>query len=252
MVSLKDKVALITGASSGIGAATAHALARAGAKLILAARRIDRLEALAKELKDKYQSACFILELDVKNSEKVAEALYQIPKAFQPIDILINSAGLASGFDLTKDSDIEDWDVMIDTNFKGLIYVTRAILPQMLERNSGYIINISSTAGRHAYSKGSVYCATKAAVTTFSRALKQECIGTDVRITDIAPGMVETEFSEVRFKGDKDQAKKVYETFTPLSSDDIAEAIMFALTRPLHVNVVDMVITAKDQARHLV
>lgn len=252
MNQLKDQVTLITGASSGIGAACAHTLAREGAKLILAARRMDRLTKLAQQLKDKYQTQCFVLELDVRDAEKIVQSLYQLPANFQNIDILINSAGLAAGMDNIKDADIEDWDAMIDTNFKGLAYMTRAILPKMLTRNSGYIINVSSVAGRHAYTQGSVYCATKAAVTTFSRALKQECLGSNIRITDIAPGLAETEFSEVRFKGDQEKAKKVYTNITPLSGEDIAEAILFALTRPLHVNIADMVINAKDQGRQLV
>lgn len=252
MIQLHNKTALVTGASSGIGKATAHALARAGAKLILAARRLERLEALAQELKDKYQVPCFILELDVRDSEKVATSLYQLPKAFQPIDILINNAGLAAGLDLVKEANIEDWEAMIDTNIKGLIYVTRAVLPQMLERNSGFIVNISSISGHHAYARGSVYCGTKAFVKSFSRSLKQECLGTNIRITDIAPGAVETEFSEVRFKGDKDKAKKTYEGMTPMTGDDIAEAIIFALSRPAHVNIAEIVINALAQKVQLV
>lgn len=252
MSTLNNKTALITGASSGIGAATAHALAREGAKLILAARRLERLEALAHELKDKYQASCFILELDVRDSETVAQSLYQLPKAFQKVDILINNAGLAAGLDLVKDANIDDWDAMIDTNIKGLIYVTRAVLPQMLEQDSGFIVNISSIAGHVAYPRGSVYCGTKAFVKSFSRGLKQECLGTKIRITDIAPGAVETEFSEVRFKGDKEKAKKTYDGLMPMSGDDIAEAVMFALTRPEHVNITEMVICARDQKVQLV
>jgi 3-hydroxy acid dehydrogenase / malonic semialdehyde reductase len=252
MSQLKNKIALVTGASSGIGAATAHALAREGAKLILTARRLDRLEALAATLKDKYQTPCFILELDVRDSEKIAHGLYQLPKAFQPIDILINNAGLAAGLDFIKDANLDDWEAMIDTNIKGLIYVTRAILPHMLAKNSGHIINISSIAAHYAYPGGSVYCGTKAFVKSFTRSLKQECINTGVKVTDIAPGAVETEFSEVRFKGDQEKAKKVYADLTPMKGEDISDAIIFALTRPSHVSVAEIIINALEQKVQLV
>lgn len=252
MTSLKNKIALVTGASSGIGKATAHGLAQQGAKVILAARRLERLETLAQELKDQYQTQCFILTLDIRNSEAVAQSLYQLPKAFQPIDILINNAGLAAGQDFIKDANLEDWEAMIDTNIKGLIYVTRAVLPQMLAKDSGHIINISSIAAHHAYPGGSVYCGTKAFVKSFTRSLKQECKSSQIKITDIAPGAVETEFSEVRFKGDKDKAKKVYEGLTPMSGEDISDAIIFALTRKAHINIAEIIINAQQQKVQLI
>ena len=252
MVELKNKVALVTGASSGIGAAAARALAQAGTKLILCARRLPRLESFAEALQQEFNATVFILELDVRDSDAVIQSLYQLPSAFQKIDILINSAGLAAGLDLVKDAELSDWEAMIDTNIKGLLYLTRAILPKMLAENQGHIVNISSLAGHRSYPKGVVYCATKAAVKSLSRGLKQECLGSNVRVTDIAPGSVATEFSAVRFKGDLTRAQKVYADLIPLSAADIADSIMFALTRPLHVNIVEMVINAKDQPIQLV
>lgn len=247
MLSLQNKTALITGASSGIGAETAKALAAQGVKLILMARRQTRLEALAAEIQTRFQTPVFLLEADVQDKEAIAASLHQIPKLFREIDILVNNAGLASGLDPVLNADLEDWDRMIDTNVKGLMYVTRSILPIMHARNSGHIINISSIAGHVAYPGASVYCATKSAVTAFTRALKMECAGQNIRITDIAPGLTETEFSEVRFKGDRERAKKVYENITPLSPADIADAILYALTRPAHVTLSEIVIVANEQ-----
>ncbi len=249
---LQAKTALITGASSGIGAAIAEKLAASGVKVILVARRLDRLEALAQKIQDQYQTPVFIAEGDMRQSEAMPQILHSLPKLFREIDILVNSAGLAAGLDPIITADIEDWEQMIDTNFKGLVYVTRAVLPLMQARGSGHIINVSSLAGHRAYPGGSVYCATKAAVTSFTRALKLECQGLNIRVTDIAPGMVETEFSAVRFKGDAGLAKKVYANLIPLSAEDVADAMHYALTRPAHMTISEMVIVANDQAIQLV
>ena len=249
---LQAKTALITGASSGIGAAMAEKLAASGVKVILLARRIGRLDELAKKIQTQYQTPVFIAEGDVRHPEAITHILHSLPKLFREIDILVNSAGLAAGLDSIATADIADWEQMIDTNFKGLIYVTRAVLPLMQARGSGHIINVSSLAGHRAYPGGSVYCATKSAVTAFTRALKLECQGMNIRVTDIAPGMVETEFSEVRFKGDSEQAKKVYANLIPLSAEEVADAMHYALTRPAHVTISEMVIVANDQAIQLV
>lgn len=251
MTKLTGKTVMITGASSGMGAASAEAFAKEGACLILLARRVDRLEVLAQKLKDQYKILVFIAELDVRDSEGITRVLHELPKAFRDIDVLVNNAGLAAGLDKVQDANVEDWDAMIDTNIKGLFYVTRAILPLMLARNSGHIINISSLAGHLVYAGAAVYCATKAAVKTFSRGLKLDCKGTPIRVTDIAPGAVETEFSMVRFKGDETRAKKVYEGYEAMEASDIADAVIYAATRPLHVNIAEMVITANEQALQL-
>lgn len=244
---LRDKTVLITGASSGIGAAAAEAFAREGAALVLLARRIERLEALASQLKAKYNIPIYIACLDVRQAENVTEVLHTLPKAFREIDILINNAGLAAGLAKVQDADINDWEAMIDTNIKGLLYVTRAILPSMLARNSGHIINVSSISGHLVYSGAAVYCATKAAVRTISRGIKLDCKGSAIRVSDIGPGLVETEFSLVRFKGDIERAKKVYQDIESLKPEDIADAIIFAATRPPYANVAEMVLVANEQ-----
>jgi 3-hydroxy acid dehydrogenase/malonic semialdehyde reductase len=251
MISLTHKTALITGASSGIGAATAKVLAAQGAGLVLMARRQDRLDALAAEIQAQFHTPVFTLTADVRDAEAISTALHSLPKAFRDIDILVNNAGLALGLDPIKNAKIEEWDAIIDTNLKGLLYTTRAILPLMLARNSGHIVNITSISAHIAYAGASVYCATKSAVQAFTRALKIECTGTPLRVTDIAPGLVETEFSEVRFHGDKARAKQVYENMTPLCAEDIADAILYAVTRPKHVNVSELVLVANDQKVHL-
>ncbi len=249
--SLKDKTVLITGASSGLGKAMAEAFATEGSKLILLARRMDRLEALAAELKAEHNSMVYIAKLDVREKEGMPAVLHALPKAFRDIDILINNAGLSLGLEKVQDCDVDDWDAMIDTNLKGLLYVTRAVLPLMLARNTGHIINISSISGHLVYSKGAVYCATKAAVRAFSRGLKLDCVGTPIRVSDIGPGIVETEFSLVRFKGDTERAKKVYEKVKPLSAEDIADAVIFTANRPPHANVAEMVLVANEQGLQL-
>jgi 3-hydroxy acid dehydrogenase/malonic semialdehyde reductase len=252
LMMLQAKTALITGASSGIGAAVAEKLAAGGVKVVLVARRIDRLEALAKKLQTQYQASVFIAEADVRQAEAMPGVLHSLPKLFRDIDILVNSAGLAAGLDLVQDADLTDWDQMIDTNFKGLVYATRAVLPFMQARGVGHIVNVSSLAAHRTYPGGSVYCATKAAVQSFTRALKLECQGQNIRVTDIAPGMVETEFSEVRFKGDAERAKQVYADLVPLSAEEVADAVYYAVSRPAHVNISEIVIVANQQAIQLV
>ncbi|MDF2940060.1 MAG: short-chain alcohol dehydrogenase [Gammaproteobacteria bacterium] len=251
-VRLENKVALITGASSGIGEATARSFARLGASLILCARRTERLEALATELKNQYQSLVHIISLDVTAPHHVEMALTNLPVEFINIDIVVNNAGLAIGLDPLADASIEDWDKMIDTNIKGLLYVTKAILPDMLVRKTGHIVNIGSISGHQVYAKGAVYCATKHAVKAISRALKLECQGSPIRVTEVDPGLVETEFSMVRFKGDTARAKKVYENIQPLTAQDVADAICYAVTRPAHVNVAEITLGATEQPMQLV
>jgi NADP-dependent 3-hydroxy acid dehydrogenase YdfG len=249
---LDGKVALITGASSGIGEATAKSFARLGASIILCARRTERLQVLAHELKSQHQTLVHVIGLDVTDRHYVERAFSNLPVEFSSIDIVINNAGLAAGLETIADAKIEDWESMIDTNVKGLLYVTKAILPGMLVRKTGHIVNIGSISSHQVYAKGSVYCATKHAVKAISRALKLECQGSHIRVTEIDPGMVETEFSIVRFKGDKEKAKKVYENMKPLTSQDVADAICYVVTRPAHVNIAEITLTATEQLSQLV
>lgn len=228
-----NKTVFITGASAGFGAATARLLAKDGARLILAARRKDRLEKLAKELK----VPTHIAVMDVRDEKSIRAALDALPEEFRDIDVLVNNAGLALGLTNVENADPEDWQTMIDTNIVGLITMTRLVLPGMKKRGKGHIVNISSVAGNFHYPWANVYGASKAFVTYFSQALRAEMVGSPVRVTNIEPGMAETEFSEVRFHGDKAQAKEVYTGVTPLSAGDVAEAIRWAITQPAHVNV---------------
>jgi serine 3-dehydrogenase len=235
---------LISGASSGIGAACAKVFARAGAKLILLARRQERLEQLATEL------ACetYLLSLDVRDRQQVESALASLPTPWSEVDILINNAGLSRGLDKLDRGDIQDWEEMIDTNIKGLLYMTRSLLPGMVNRDRGHIINIGSIAGHQAYPGGNVYCGSKAAVRVISEGLKQDLLGTAVRVSCIDPGMVETEFSEVRFHGDTERAQKVYQGLTPLTAEDVADVVFFCATRPPHVNISEVLLVPTDQA----
>ncbi|GAB4149332.1 MAG: SDR family NAD(P)-dependent oxidoreductase [Cyanobacteria bacterium J069] len=248
MASIQNQIVLITGASSGIGASCARFFADAGARLILAARRRERLEALATELKDKFGTETLLLQLDVGDRSAVEATLTALPEAWAAVDILINNAGLSRGLDKLHEGDIQDWEEMIDTNLKGLLYVTRAILPGMVQRGRGQVINLGSIAGHQTYPGGNVYCATKAAVKSLTECLKLDLLGTPVRISSVDPGMVETEFSEVRFHGDGDRAQKVYQGLTPLTPDDIADVVLYCATRPPHVNINDVVLMPVDQA----
>lgn len=245
MYSIQDQIVLITGASSGIGAACAKAFAQAGAKLILAARRQERLEKLADELNAK---SVHLLQLDVCDRSAVESALSNLPESWLSIDILINNAGLSRGLNKLQEGSFEDWEEMIDTNIKGLLYLTRFIVPGMISRGRGYVVNIGSVAGHQTYPKGNVYCATKAAVRVISEGLKQDLLGTPVRVTSVDPGMVETEFSQVRFHGDTERAKKVYQGLTPLTPDDVADVVLFCATRPPHVNISEVLLVPTDQA----
>jgi NADP-dependent 3-hydroxy acid dehydrogenase YdfG len=245
--SIAGKVALITGASSGIGKACAEILAKANSHLVLVSRRLGRLDILAQELKRMYGIKVYTQELDVRDSKGVRDFVDSLPEDFQPIDILINSAGLALGTDLIVDANLDDWNIMIDTNLKGMLHVVRSVLPQMLKNQKGLIVNISSIAGHLVYPGGSVYCATKHAVSAITKAIKLECKGTPIRVTDVGPGLVETEFSIVRFKGDVDKAAQVYEDVEALRAEDIAEIVHFVATRPPHVMISDIVPTATKQ-----
>lgn len=248
MVSIQGQIVAITGASSGIGASCAKMFAQKGASLILAARRRDKLEAVAAEIKQAYQSKVYLLEMDVSDRHAVETSLTSLPEPWRNVDILVNNAGLSRGLDKLQQGEISNWEEMIDTNLKGLLYVTRSLLPGMIERNQGHIINIGSIAGHQAYTGGNVYCATKAAVRTLSQGLKMDLLGTLIRVSCVDPGTVETDFSKVRFRGDTEQANKVYQGFNPLTPDDIAEIVVFCATRPPHVNMSEVLVLATDQS----
>lgn len=246
-----SKIALITGATSGIGAATSHLLAANGFDLILTGRRNKRLVELEHELATKYKAKCLLLCFDVRKLEQVQTALDSLAENWKAVDVLINNAGLAVGLDTVDNGEIDDWERMIDTNVKGLLYVSRKVTPWMKERKTGHIINISSIAGKESYPMGGVYCGTKHAVQAISHAMRIELLPYGIKVGTIAPGMVDTEFSNVRFKGDDERAKGVYKGMTPLSPKDIAETILFMITRPAHVNIDDLLImpTAQGSAR---
>ena len=241
-----SKTALITGATSGIGKATAQILAKNNYKIILCGRREDRLIALAKELSavTEVHTLCF----DVRDKKAVFERIHAIPEAFAAIDILINNAGNAHGLDPIQNGDLDDWDAMIDINVKGLLYVSKAVIPRMIERKSGHIINIGSIAGKEVYPNGNVYCASKHAVDALNQAMRMDLNSYGIRVGAIHPGAVETEFSEVRFKGDTDRAANVYKGFDPLRAEDIADIIHFVVSRPYHVNIADLIVLPTAQA----
>ncbi len=243
---MENKIAFITGSTSGIGMATAKLFAKNGVKLILCGRREERLKKIAEELSA--IAEVHALSFDVRNKEEVFKAIQSLPKNFSEIDILINNAGNAHGMDTIDEGSIDDWDDMLDINVKGLLYVSKAILPRMIKRKSGHIINIGSTAGKEVYPKGNVYCASKHAVDAINQGMRLDLNGKGIKVGAINPGLVETEFSEVRFKGDSERAEKVYRGFTPLKPEDIAEIIWFAVTRPPHVNIADLTVMCLDQA----
>lgn len=240
-----SKTALITGATSGIGKATAELLAKNNYKIILCGRRKDRLEALQNELSE--YTEIHILPFDVSDKKAVTDSIASLPPTFSNIDILINNAGNAHGLDPIQDGDIDDWDAMIDINIKGLLYVSKAVIPTMIRNKSGHIINIGSTAAKQVYPNGNVYCATKHAVDAINKGLKMDLNPYGIRVGAIHPGLVETEFSEVRFKGDREKAANVYKGFTPLKAEDIADIIHFVITRPYHVNISDLVVMCTAQ-----
>jgi serine 3-dehydrogenase len=237
MQSINDKVTFITGASSGIGMATAGLFAQNGSRLILAARRVERLEDLAAEIKSQYGSKIFCFKLDVRNHKEVEEKIGSLPKEWKEIDILINNAGLSRGLDKLHNGQLIDWEEMLDTNVKGLLYVSRAVIPGMVQRKKGDIVNIGSIAGHEVYPGGNVYCASKFAVNAITKGMQIDLVDTPIRVSTVDPGMVETEFSMVRFRGDNERAIKVYQGIQPLLAEDVAEAILFCVTRPPHVNI---------------
>jgi len=249
MTSLKNKIVFISGASSGIGKACAYAFAAEGAKLILAARRKERLEELASELKEKFDSETKILSFDIQNYQEIKESFASLPDEWEDVDILINSAGLAQGMHKLQEGNPDDWDVMINTNIKGLLYLTREILPYMVKRESGHIINLGSTAGHDVYPSGNVYCATKFAVNAISQSLRIDVLDKSIKVSSVDPGMVETEFSIIRFSGDVERAKNVYKGVDPLTADDVADAILYCATRPKHVNINEIILTPIAQAQ---
>ncbi|MFA6456242.1 MAG: SDR family oxidoreductase [Bacteroidota bacterium] len=248
MITLKKKIVFITGASSGIGKASAVKFAEAGADILLCARRTEKVEALAAELKKNYGVRSHAFHLDVRKQSEVEQSLNTLPAEWKNISILVNNAGLSRGLDTLQDGVISDWDEMIDTNVKGLLYVTRAVLPGMIARNEGHVLNIGSVAGHWVYPKGNVYNASKFAVKALSEGLKMDLLGTAVRVTSVDPGLIETEFSIVRFHGDAEKAKNVYKGMTPLSPEDIADALLWAATRPAHVNVSEIILMPTDQS----
>jgi serine 3-dehydrogenase len=244
---LSGRTVLVTGASAGIGEACARAFAREGARLILAARRVGRLQELAEKLRGA-GTGVLALELDVSDQTAVAGVLGGLPAEWREIDVLVNNAGLGRGLDKLWEGDPADWDEMVDTNVKGLLYVTGAVVAGMVARGRGHVINLGSVAGHEVYPGGAVYCATKHAVGAITRALRMDVLGTGVRVSTVDPGMVETEFSVVRFRGDQERADRVYRGMTPLTSDDIAETILWVATRPPHVCIDEIIIKPTDQA----
>lgn len=252
MGNLSGRVVLITGASSGIGRATALAFAREGARVAICARREDRLKELSGELGAAGAPAVHSFVLDVRDRAAVEKTLGGLPAEWSAIDVLVNNAGLSRGFIKFQEDDPENWEEMIDTNIKGLLYVSKAVVPGMVERGRGHVINLGSVAGYITYANGAVYCATKAAEKSISEGMKIDLMGTPVRVTSVDPGMVETEFSEVRFRGDTERAAKVYQNITPLTAEDVADAILWAATRPAHVNIHNILMTTIDQANSTV
>lgn len=237
----------ITGASSGIGMACARAFAAQGYQLILAARRLSVLQTLALELESSYGVKSHCIELDVRDVKAVEAAVDNLPESFANIDVLINNAGLAQGMESIFEADTDDWDRMIDVNIKGLLYVSRFVVARMMKQNKGHVINIGSISSHQVYSGGNVYCATKFAVKALSRAIKMDVHGTPIRVSQIDPGLVETNYSVVRFKGDKSKADSVYQNMTPLSAEDIADAVVYCVSRPAHINIAEMLLLPTDQ-----
>ncbi|MDR2120908.1 MAG: SDR family oxidoreductase [Tannerella sp.] len=242
------KTAFITGSTSGIGKAVALRLAREGFGLIVCGRRAERLTELKRAIESAAHAKVCTLSFDVRRYDEVAHAVNSLPDEWKAIDVLVNNAGLAAGFDPVHLGATDDWERMIDTNIKGLLYVTRTVSPGMVARRAGHIVNIGSIAGRSVYPNGNVYCATKHAVDALSRGMRMDLLPYGIRVTQVCPGAVETEFSLVRFKGDRHRADKVYEGYTPLAADDVAEAVCYAVTQPPHVDIQDVLIMPTAQA----
>lgn len=248
MRSLNGKTVLITGASSGIGAACAHAFAGLEARLLLAARRLDRLEKLAAVIYAQHGVEVHTIQLDVRDQAAVEAAIGGLAGAWAAVDILVNNAGLSRGLDKLHEGKLADWEEMIDTNIKGLLYVSRAVIPGMVARQRGHVINIGSIAGHQVYPAGNVYSATKHAVNALTQGMRIDLLGTGVRVSTVDPGMVETEFSQVRFGGDEARAARVYQGLTPLTAADVADAVVYCATRPAHVNINEIIIMPTAQA----
>jgi 3-hydroxy acid dehydrogenase / malonic semialdehyde reductase len=248
MTSLKDRIVCITGASAGIGEACAKAFAAAGAKLLLAARRENRLADVARSLTAEYGTTTHVVILDVRDRGAVERMFAELPPEWTAIDILINNAGLARGFGKLHEGEIDDWEAMIDTNVKGLLYVSRVVIPGMVARARGHVVNIGSIAGREAYPNGNVYCATKHAVDALTQGMRMDLVDTPIKVSTVDAGLVETEFSIVRFHGDVERAKKVYDKIDPLVAEDIADAVLYCVTRPPHVVIQQVVMTPVHQA----
>jgi NADP-dependent 3-hydroxy acid dehydrogenase YdfG len=243
-----SKIALITGATAGIGEACAHVFARERYDLILTGRRIDRLQKLAQQLKAEYNVGVTVSSFDVRNRDEVISKLEELPPEWKKVNVLINNAGLSLGLDPIQNGNYDDWEIMIDTNIKGLLYVSRVVSNWMISNGLGHIINLGSIAGKEVYVNGNVYCATKHAVDALNKGMRIDLLPHGIKVTAVHPGAVETEFSEVRFKGDKERAKKVYEGFEPLVAVDIAETIWFAVSRPQHVNINELIVMPTAQA----
>lgn len=243
-----EKIALITGATSGIGKATALILAKNDYKVIITGRRKERLAQLSESIKEEAGAEVYCLNFDIRSKTETDQAIDSLPPEWQGIDVLINNAGLAVGFSRIDEGDVDDWERMIDTNIKGLLYATRKVSPAMIKKGSGHIVNISSIAGKETYPFGNVYCASKHAVQSLTKGMRIDFLKFGIKVSSIAPGAVNTEFSTVRFKGDTDKANDVYKGFTPLCAQDIAEAVLFVISRPKHVNIDDLLIMPTDQA----
>jgi len=246
------KTVLVTGATAGIGAAIADRFAKEGYRLIVTGRRKERLETISERLKHEYRTEVFSLNFDIRSQEEVENAIDSLPEEWKTIDVLVNNAGLAAGMDPIHEAKIDDWERMIDTNVKGLLYISRKIMPHMTQRKQGHIINIGSIAGKQTYPKGHVYCASKHAVDSLSKAMRADLLPYGIKVTQVRPGLVETEFSLVRFKGDEEKASKVYEGYQPLKPEDIAEVAYYSTTLPEHVVVNDIEITPTVQANSFV
>jgi 3-hydroxy acid dehydrogenase/malonic semialdehyde reductase len=248
MADLRQKTVLITGASSGIGFACAEAFAREGARLILAARRKEKLQALAQDLQKKHGTETLTIQLDVRNQAVVEKAIQGLPSVWQDIEVLVNNAGLSRGLDKLHEGKLDDWEEMIDTNVKGLLYVSRAVIPGMVARGRGTIINLGSIAGHEVYIGGNVYCASKHAVDALTRGLRYDLVDTPLRVCTVDPGLVETEFSIVRFRGNEQRAKSVYQNITPLTPADVAGAVLYCAMAPPHVQIAEVIILPTNQA----
>ncbi|MGL5980575.1 MAG: SDR family oxidoreductase [Phocaeicola sp.] len=249
---MKNKIVLITGASAGIGEGCAHKFAKEGARILLNARSVDKLEALKEELEASYKAEVYLVPFDVRNRSAMVEALQGLPDGWRDIDILINNAGLVIGVDKEHEGNLDEWDVMIDTNIRALLAMTRLVVPGMVKRNRGHIINIGSIAGDAAYPGGSVYCATKAAVKALSDGLRIDLVETPLRVTNIKPGLVETNFSVVRFRGDRERADQLYKGIRPLTGADVAETVYFAASLPEHIQIAELQVMPTHQANAMV